>query len=430
MEYFSIKGGKRLEGTVSLAGSKNLASKLMIASLLSSEPCTITNVPEIGENQLAMDLVQLTGASATRDGTTVTINAPTITQTDLSDGPSNRLPILIISPLLFRTGEAIVPEPGGDKIGRRPVNFHVDLLTQFGAAVHVADGLYHATANRLVGTTIDLPYPSVGATETALMCAVWAEGESSIAGAAIEPEVQELVGYLNAMGADISLNDRTYTVQGVQSFHAASQRVIPDRLEAVSYATLAVATHGSVLLEHAKAEHLTAFMRMMEQAGAGVEQLEDGIRFSYQEPLKAVTITTGVHPGFMSDWQQPTAVMLLTAEGESAIHETVYEHRFGYVDQLISMGASIRVEAAASNLGLPPFELHEETQIAYLLGPAKLQGTTLTMPDLRAGMAYIIAALVAEGQSTVYGIEQVDRGYEQIVEKLQALGAEIERKVE
>ncbi|MBI4185771.1 UDP-N-acetylglucosamine 1-carboxyvinyltransferase [Candidatus Berkelbacteria bacterium] len=430
MSYFTITGGQPLHGSLTLAGSKNLASKLMIASLLTKETCTLYNVPDIGENQLAAALLHLTGARVQRAGTTVTVDPTNVTSADLRTGPKNRLPILLIPPLLFRTGKAVVPEPGGDQIGARPVNFHVKILEQFGARVHYESGTYHARAKQLTGTNLTLPFPSVGATETALLAAVWAKGSSIIAGAAIEPEVLELVSFLTALGGSIVRHDRLFSVTGVADFHGASQTVIPDRIEAASYAALALATRGSVLLHNANPDHLSTYITFVESIGGAVDIEGGGLRFSYRQPLQAAHIVTGVHPGFMTDWQQPTAVMLLTAQGESSIHETVHEQRFGYVDQLNSLGASIRVERTSHSVGVPAFVLHPITLIAHIPGSTQLVGGRLTMPDLRAGMAYIIAALVARGQSTVYGVDQVDRGYERIDQKLLALGAQITRHTE
>lgn len=431
MEYFHILGGKKLAGSIPLAGSKNLASKLMIASLLTADTCELTNVPDIGENQLAQQLVKLTGGTVERSGTSLSVSGASVSRSDVRDAPRNRLPVLVIAPLLLRLGEAIVPQPGGDKIGTRPINFHTDILTTLGASVRSANGLYHVTADRLLGAELPLPYPSVGATETALLATVWAQGESVIRGAAIEPEVLELIGYLKAMGASIrKTGEREFTIQGVRDFHGASQRVIPDRIEAVSYVSLALATGGSLELTETDGVDISTFSTFVESIGAQRQESSDHMKFWIDQPLTAGHVVTGVHPGFMTDWQQPTTVMLLTASGHSTVQETVHERRFGYIDELNKMGAAIRIEQQPAASAEADARLFATTEIAHVDGPAQLIGRTLTMPDLRAGLAYISAALVAQGQSKIYGVEQVDRGYDSIVEKLQSLGAEIERRVE
>ncbi len=429
MEYFLIRGGKRLSGSVPLSGSKNLASKLMIASLLTSEVCELRNVPDIGENQLAERLVELAGARVERSGQTIQVWADSVTQSDVQAAPKNRLPVLVVAPLLFRLGRATVPEPGGDRIGSRPINFHTDILRRLGAQVRAESGLYHVTADRLHGAELALPYPSVGATETALLASVWADGQSVIRGAAVEPEVLELIKYLQAMGAHIAhTGEREFTVHGVRTFHGAIQRVIPDRIEAVSYVCLALATGGSIELTKATGVDIDTFSTFVDNIGGRREKGKDTLKFWVNQPLRAGQVVTGVHPGFMTDWQQPTTVMLLTAHGHSTVKETVHERRFGYIDELNRMGAAIRVESVASQPQRNHFELHATTQIAHINGPRQLHGQALTMPDLRAGMAYISAALVASGQSSVFGIDQVDRGYDRIIEKLHSLGAEIERR--
>lgn len=428
MPSFVIEGGRPLEGEISLAGSKNLASKLLIASLLTDEPCTLQNVPNIGENHLAEQLVSLAGARVTREGTTLTVHTPTITTTELLAAPRNRLPVLVIAPLLFRAGTVTVPEPGGDRIGARPINFHLDLLSSLGARVSPVEGGYRVEADQLSGTRLELPYPSVGATETALLATVWAAGVSTISNAALEPEVMELVRYLRSLGASIEQQgDREFLVTGRQTFHGATQRVLPDRIEAASYAALALASAGDVIVREARLAQLDTFLSFVSDIDGGYEIIGDDIRFWKKGPLRATDVTTGVHPGFMTDWQQPSAIALLTANGKSTIHETVHEQRFGYVEQLRKMGAKIDIEFVEGSAA-DRHIIHERTQRAIIHGPAELHGAELTMPDLRAGMAYVIAALIASGTSTLYGIEQVDRGYEQLELKLRPLGAQIERR--
>ena len=429
MAFFTIHGGTPLRGEVTLSGAKNLASKLLIATLLTPDECVIENVPDIGENQIALEILRLVGATPSREIETIRTAADRITNSDVRAAPRNRLSGLTIGPLLFRTGRAAVPFPGGDRIGRRPVDFHLDALRSLGATItEESDGFSIEAPNGLQGAQIDLPFPSVGATETTLLTAAWARGETLLQNAAIEPEVLELVRFLQAMGAKIEqLADRTFRIQGVTNFSRARQRVIADRLEAVSYASAALATRGDVLLHEAVVEHLDTYITFVRRIGGGVAVESDGIRFYAEGHLRATDIRTDVYPGFVTDWQQPSTVVLVTAGGTSTIHETVYENRFGYVRELNRMGASIDVQTAC----LQPacrYDGQNFEHVAVIQGPSHLHGTDIEVPDIRAGMAHVVAALVADGVSRLNGIEHLDRGYgHQFEAKLRGIGASIER---
>ena len=430
MSYYEIRGGQPLSGTVRLSGAKNLASKLILASLLTSEPCALTNVPDIGESDIALALIQAAGATASRAGDTATITATNIHTYDLQAvSTRNRLSILLIGPLLFRTGSADVPPVTGDQIGTRPVGFHIDALQALGVHIEQSDQGFRAVAKEVRGATIQLPYPSVGATETVLLTASWARGRTVLKNAAIEPEVVALAEYLRAMGAQIQIDveRRRYTIDGVRSFHGATQRVIADRLEAVSYASVALATDGDILLEDARIEDLHAYLDFCRRLGAGITLTDQGVRIFSAGPLQATQFETAVHPGFMADWQQPSVVVLARARGTSYVHETVYEDRLRYTQDLVRMGASIHV--ATDCYGTPcRFANQGHRHSARIEGPANLQATTLQIPDIRAGMAHVVAALVATGTSQLYGIEHLDRGYGLgLMTKLRGVGAQINR---
>jgi UDP-N-acetylglucosamine 1-carboxyvinyltransferase len=434
MDAFLVRGGKPLHGTVRVSGTKNLVSKLMVASLLSDTPSTFTNAPiQLGEVDITADIERSLGTeiqmSPEANGTLI-LNTPAFTTTVVPQrfAGHNRIPILMLGPMLHRTGSASVPMPGGDKIGQRPVNYHVSALEQMGAHVEFVDNYFHVKADRLVGTQITLPFPSVGATENIIMTAVLAKGTTILDNAAVEPEIVELMKFLQKMGAIINLEtNRRIVIDGVDRLKGALQRITPDRIEAASFACAAIATKGDIFVEGALQSTMMTFLNNLRRAGADFDVTGTGIRFFYKDRLRPLAIETDVHPGFMTDWQQPWVLMMTQANGMSVIHETVYENRFGYTEELRKMGAHI--ELYKSCLGGNPcrFKTLVHPHSAVILGPTKLKGANIVIPDLRAGFVYLIAATLAEGDSVITGIHHVERGYERIQEKLQGLGVEVER---
>ncbi|MDO8600822.1 MAG: UDP-N-acetylglucosamine 1-carboxyvinyltransferase, partial [bacterium] len=330
--------------------------------------------------------------------------------------------------LLVRTGEAHVPVVGGDRIGPRPVDFHIEALRQMGAEISFDDSLYSAKTMGLTGQEIYFPYPSVGATQTVLLAAALAKGNTTIHNAAVEPEVKELIRMLQNMGAIIQWEtDRRIRVEGVSHLKGVSHRLLPDRLEAASFAIMAIATAGEIFVREAVQDHLLAFLNALRRIGGDYRVEEGGIRFYRNGSLRGVLIETDTHPGFMTDWQQPIAVVLTQAKGNSLIHETVYEDRFGYIEDLKRMGA--RAEVITDCLGSLPcrFKGKGYNHSCIITGSTPLHGTHIAVPDIRAGMAHVIAALVAEGESVLSGIEHLDRGYEDLDGRLRGLGASIQR---
>lgn len=434
MDAFLVRGGKPLHGTVRVSGTKNLVSKLMVASLLSDTPSTFTNAPvQLGEVDITADIERSLGTeiqmSPDANGTLI-LNTPQFTTTVVPQrfAGLNRIPILMLGPMLHRTGSASVPMPGGDKIGQRPVNYHVSALEQMGAHVEFVDNYFHVKADRLTGTQITLPFPSVGATENIIMTAVLAKGTTILDNAAVEPEIVEVMKFLQKMGAIINLEtNRRIVIDGVDRLKGAQQRVTPDRIEAASFACAAIATKGDIFVEGALQSTMITFLNNIRRAGADFDVTGTGIRFFYKDRLKPLAIETDVHPGFMTDWQQPWVLMMTQANGMSVIHETVYENRFGYTEELRKMGAHI--ELYKSCLGGNPcrFKTLVHPHSAVILGPSKLKGANIVIPDLRAGFVYLIAASLAEGDSVITGIHHVERGYERIQEKLLGLGVDIER---
>lgn len=429
MDTYIVQGGRPLAGTVALSGAKNLASKLLLATLFTDQECILENVPEIGEIDIALSILELAGGNVEREGTTVRTQHVAVRHSDIRKAPKNRLSILAIGPLLYRTGNAIVPMPGGDPIGKRPVDFHITALRKFGARIVEHADHFAAEATELVGTTITLPYPSVGATETVLLCGAWAKGTTTIHNAAVEPEILELIRFLTALGVHIETPDeRTFVVTGTQNFRGTKQRVIADRLEAVSYAAAALATRGNIEIIGAEPSHLQPYNDFVTSIGGEFKYVGDRVVVNASNELTATTLTTDVYPGFATDWQQPTAVVLVTANGESVIHETVMDNRFGYCADLLRMGASIRIDTNCPDGQACRFQ-GTSPHVARIIGPAALHGTTIQIPDIRAGMAQLIAALIATGTSTLTGLDHLDRGYgPQLQFKLKGLGAKIERK--
>lgn len=430
---FIISGGKKLQGEIKAAGAKNAATKMMIASILTSEPVTLENFPDIGDAKITEELCRSIGSKIEKSGNVLKIQTPRITNSKVvSLSRRNRIPILALGPLLARAGEAEVPILGGDKIGPRPVDIHINALAAMGAEIEVKSDRYIAKAkNGLRGAKISLRYPSVGATENTLLAAVLAKGRTVIQNAAIEPEITDLIKMLQKMGAIIELGtSRTIYIDGVSSLRGARHKILPDRNEVVSFACLAVATNGRILVREARQEELITFLNTLRKLGGEYEVVDDGIIFyrAASGPLRAANIETDTHPGFMTDWQQPLAVLLSQADGVSNIHETVYEDRFAYAQDLNLMGADIKVETKCLGELACRFKEKEFYHGAKITGPTKLRSSNLTVRDLRSGIAHIIAALVADGESVIEGVEEIDRGYENIDERLKNLGANITRK--
>ncbi len=427
---FIIQGGKKLEGVITLAGAKNAANKMMIASLLTEEPCVLENFPRIGETEIVSELCRSVGSRLDLQGSTLTIATPTIINCRvLSLSRRNRIPILALGPLLARSGEAEVPFLGGDQVGPRPVDLHLLALRALGAEIEVGVASYKAIVrNGFHGASISFRYPSVGATENALLSSVLAKGRTVITNAATEPEVMELIKMLQKMGAIISVGlNRVIEVEGVKKLRGVRHRIVPDRNEAVSFGCLAIATGGRVLVREAVQDHLVSFLDALRKIGGGYEIKKEGIEFFRLDSLSGLTIETDTYPGFMTDWQQPFAVLLTQAEGISRIHETVYEDRFGYTNDLNLMGADITVSVKCLG-GLPcRFSNGHYLHSAEIKGPRVLRGTNLKVRDLRSGIAHLIAAFSARGESVIQGVEEIDRGYERIDERLRVLGAEIAR---
>ncbi len=428
---FIITGGKPLHGEITLAGAKNAVSKVMVASLLTDEPCVIKNFPAIGETAIIKELLTTIGSKVEIFGSKALIHTPKVKSSRVVQlTRRNRIPILAIGPLLARAGEAEVPVLGGDQIGARPVDIHLEALAKLGAQLKITKNSYHAWAKKgLHGANIEFRFPSVGATENAILAAVLARGKTVIKNAASEPEIIDLIKMLQNMGAIIELSPpRTITIEGVKKLRGVTHRILPDRNEAVSFACLAIATRGKILVKGAIQDHMLTFLNVVRRMGAEYKVGDEGITFWLPNgKLNPVFVTTDVHPGFMTDWQQPLAVCMTQADGVSSIHETIYEDRFGYAHDLNEMGAKIHVVPDCPEEEKCRYTGRGFYHYAVIEGPTKLHATNLMTRDLRSGMLDVIAALVAGGRSEIEGVDEIDRGYEHIDERLRALGADIER---
>ncbi|MBI2504030.1 MAG: UDP-N-acetylglucosamine 1-carboxyvinyltransferase [Candidatus Latescibacteria bacterium] len=433
MDTLIVEGGTPLCGELELSGAKNSITKLMVASMLTQESCTFHRVPHIGDSRVTQAICEALGTRFTqRPPRTLEAHTPQLHSSEipLSLASHNRLAIMTVAPLLHRQGRAVVPAmAGGDRIGPRPVDFHLEGYRAMGAQVEVRDQVYYFETEGLRGADLALPYPSVTTTENLLMAATLAQGRTFIRNAAIEPEVMDLVMFLQKMGAIIDYNvDRTLVVEGVGQLRGAAHELMPDRLVAASMGAAAVASGGDVFVRGARQADLVAFLNTLRRVGGQFEVKTEGIRFFRQGPLRAITLETNVHPGFMTDWQPPFAILLTQAQGMSVIHETVFEGRFGYVEQLQRMGADVALYDTCLGGGRCRFAASNYQHSCVIKGPAALRGAQCAIPDLRAGFTYLIAAILAKGTSTLTGVEHLDRGYEDLAAGLQGLGARLERR--
>jgi UDP-N-acetylglucosamine 1-carboxyvinyltransferase len=433
-----IRGGKPLNGSIEASGAKNAVTKMIVASLISDQPCLFRNVPNITEVQITLDLCHELGMKYQwdKEKKTLSVVTPKLTSTSIPQrfSGANRIPILLIGALLGRTDEDIcVPTVGGCKIGKRPVDFHIKALESLGATIELHDlkndGAYLAHAHQgLKGCTIELPYPSVGATENTILAGCKAQGVTTIKNAAIEPEILDLICFLQKLGAMIFLDaDRTIIIKGTDLFYPTEHEVICDRIEVASYAMAAISTKGKIFVKGAKQQDLISFLKPYREINGGFTVYQDGIEFFYQGPLKGgITIETDVHPGFLTDWQQPFAVILTQTEGQSVIHETVYENRFGYTEILKQMGAKITLFTQCLGEKCCRFKGKNFQHSIVVSGPTPLHGREISIPDLRAGFAYVLAALTAKSETTLTNLHYLDRGYDNLAQKLQSLGADLE----
>lgn len=432
MSQIKVNGGKPLNGRVDLKGAKNLVTKAMVAALLADTPSVLKDVPRISDVEVVSRLLELHGVTIDfADNGEMKLDPRGVKQARMVDidahAGSSRIPILFCGPLLHQLGEAFIPDLGGCHIGDRPVDFHLDVLRNFGAVIEKSpNGTRMSAPNGLHGAKVTLPYPSVGATEQVLLTSVRAKGLTELSGAAIEPEIMDLIAILQKMGAIISVDtDRVIRIEGVETLTGYTHRALFDRNEAASWAAAALTTGGNIFVGGAKQLEMTTFLNVFRKVGGAFDIEDDGIRFYQGGPdLHPVVIETDVHPGFMTDWQQPLVVALTQAKGLSIVHETVYENRFGFTDALVKMGAQIQIYREC--LGGNPCRFGQRNfyHSAVISGPTPLTGADITVPDLRGGFSHMVAALAAKGISNVSNVQLISRGYEHFLDKLGNLGAD------
>ncbi len=417
MEKLIIKGGKPLNGRVRVSSAKNAVLPIIAATMLASTPSRLIDVPHLEDVHTICEVIASLGVKVTHEANDqeIIFDASYITATEAPYELVRRMraSFLVMGPLLARRGRARISLPGGCAIGSRPIDLHLKAFEALGATIEVGDGYVEAVApNGLKGNQIYMDFPSVGATENVIMAASMAEGKTIIENAAEEPEIVDLVTYLNSMGANIrGAGTNIIRIEGVPELKGAAHTVIPDRIEAGTYLIAAAMAGGDVYVENALSEHLKPVVAKLKEAGVTVQEDVDGIRVVSDGHLKAADIKTLPYPGFPTDMQAQFMALTTVAEGTSTIMETVFENRFMHVDELKKMGAQIRIEERR----------------AIVDGVARLHGAEVRATDLRAGAALVCAGLAADGETRVTQLSHIDRGYDDLVGKLKGLGADIVR---
>jgi UDP-N-acetylglucosamine 1-carboxyvinyltransferase len=421
VQCFEVTGGTALTGRVRVTGAKNSALKLMAAALLAAGRTTIDEVPDILDVAIMSEVLRRLGCGVTYErsgkpggGGRVVVDVPEDpdTETDYDLVRKMRASISVLGPLVARRGSARVALPGGDAIGSRGLDMHISGLERLGASIHSEHGFLVATAPRLKGTSIWLDFPSVGATENLLMAAVLAEGTTVIDNAAREPEIVDICSMLTAMGARIDgAGTSTLTIEGVDSLAPVTYSTVPDRIVAGTWAIGAVMTRGDVVVERALPQHLAVPLDKLVSAGATVEVVEDGIRVAMDERPRGVDVVTLPFPGFPTDLQPMAVALAAVSTGTALITENVFEGRFMFVNELVRLGADVRIDG------------HH----AVVRGRERLSSAPVLATDIRAGAGLVLAGLLTDGVTEVQDVHHVDRGYPDFVDLLRGLGAEIER---
>jgi len=424
MQSFRIEGGRPLSGTVRTAGNKNGALPILAATVLASEPVQLTNVPRIRDVQTMLELLADIGADVEWTGSELRLDTRGVHKTDLDEELCRRIraSFLLAGPLLARFGRAVVPPPGGDVIGRRRLDPHIHALAELGVEIEIEiDGRYEMRTSGLRGKSVFLDEPSVMATENAVMAAVLAEGQTVIGNAACEPHVQDLCRFLGSLGAQIDgIESNVLRIEGVERLGGGAWRIAPEHIEVCSFIGLAATTGGDLTIEDVEPRDLVAILPVFERLGVHVEVGETSVRVPPGQELAILDdlgeqipkIQDGPWPAFPADLTSIAVVTATQAQGTVLVFEKMFESRLFFVDKLVGMGARI---------------ILCDPHRVVVTGRAKLYGERLTSPDIRAGMAMLIAALCAEGTSTIGNVAEIDRGYERIDERLRALGASIER---
>ena len=415
MASYIIEGEKKLEGEVKISGSKNASLPIIAASILNGKTSTLYNVPNIQDTRTTLEILQLLGAKVTKKNGKIIIDSQNIKSQEIPDELMSKMrsSVVLAGAILGRFKKAVFSYPGGCDIGTRPIDLHLKGFENLGVKIEENGGLIKCYADKIVGSDIHLDFPSVGATENIVLASIFAEGETVITNAAMEPEIVDLQNFLNRMGANVEGAGTTVIrIRGVKNLKNASYNIMPDRIETGTILCMAAATGGEVILNNVKIEHINPIIHKLEEAGNKIIIEKNKIILRGAKRLKAIDIKTMPYPGFPTDMQSIFVSMLTTAKGTSMVVENIFENRYKYVNELRRMGAKIVVEG----------------RVAIVKGVRKLTATEVTSTDLRGGAALVTAALVAKGNSQINNIEHILRGYENLDKKLSNLGANIKLK--
>ena len=412
MKSYIIEGGKKLEGTVKISGSKNGSLPILAATILSEKTNKLYNVPQIKDTKTTLEILKLLGCKIKQNSGKIEINSKHITKTEIPEHLMRemRSTVIMAGALLGRFKEVTFSYPGGCDIGSRPIDLHINAFKKLGVEITEEAGFIKCKANKIIGTNIDLDFPSVGATENIILATVLSTGTTTINNAAMEPEIIDMVQFLKKMGAKIQgEGTNQIIIDGVEKLSGVSYNIMPDRIEAGTILCAVAATGGNVILDNVIPEHLTAVINKLEETGCKIEINNKKITLNAQKKLKPIDIKTMTYPGFPTDLQQIFATMLVKASGTSIIVENIFESRYKYISELRKMGAKVTVEG----------------KTAIIKGTRKINATTVVCTDLRGGAALVIAGLMAKGKSRVENIGYIQRGYENLENKLGSLGAKI-----
>ena len=415
MDRLLIRGGKKLQGTVRASGSKNAALPILVATLLTDEPCVLSRVPDLRDVRTTLKILEYLGKKVTYENGTVTISADGQLKNSLPYElvKQMRASFWVAGPLLARFLEAEIPLPGGCAIGVRPVDIHLKGFEKLGATCEMNAGNVILRAQELVPSKIVLRFPSVGATQNLLMCACLIEGETVLENVAKEPEIDDVIAFLNKMGADISTDDKgRLVIYGKKTLHGAEHEIVADRIESGSYMLAAAATRGDVTVTGCVPEHNAILLEDLQEAGFTLTVTNDSVRVhAYDGDIKPIRVRTAPYPGFATDLQAPWMTLMCLSDGTAEVDEDIFENRFMHAPELVRMGAQIVTEKS----------------VARITGVKELSAAHVQASDLRGGMALVIAGLCAKGETEVERVYHIDRGYENLEEKLTSLGADIKR---
>lgn len=415
MLSYIIEGGKRLEGTIAISGSKNASLPIIAGTILSGKTSKLYHVPNIHDTQITLKILTLLGCKVKKSHDKIEINTKGMNKTEIPEDLMRQMrsTVIMAGAIIGRFKEATFSYPGGCEIGARPIDLHLSAFRKLGINIEEKGGFIHCKCDKIVGTEIDLDFPSVGATENIILATVLSEGTTTITNAAMEPEIEDLAKFLNKMGAKIEgAGTNIIKIRGVKQLKEVGYKIMPDRIETGTYLCMVAATAGKVKLLDTEPEHITPILHKLQECGCNIQTKGKTIELEAPKKLKAVDIKTMPYPGFPTDMQSVFGAMLTTAKGTSVVIENIFENRYKYTQELKKMGAKVQIEG----------------KMAVIKGVRRLNGSKVESHDLRGGAALILAGLTAKGTTYVSKIEYVQRGYEHIEEKLAQLGANIKVK--